>query len=350
MKDAFGVNKAYTTPMKLVPKYMKIQAARSSGAKARRILNGSQKTAPPTAPPKAWYKKGSNQALVGLGAAAVGGGAFVGYRRSQNVGKSLLNGKFIEASKLGRNGIKAVKEEMANVPIPYKNRHAMLSGVSQHDAGKEKTFKATIAALRPIIEGKRSAVPGLDQMSRDAHTEIRGRRVVHADLPSGGPLGGSTAPVPSRERGQRHAIHFVATSGSPGLGRQEALRHEIRHTNKRKPLSSAWRQAGDNRKAWQEEARADSAMQDPDVSGYNAMALGHGKGWTMIGDDPKHMRRYLKVKKKIVSAQGESKQPDIVMRDFKGFTVNSKGVAQQGMRTATTAGARRRIPRPRNDT
>ena len=52
---------------------VKAQQAYNQGVAAR---NAITRTTP--APPKPWYKKGSNQALMGLGVAGVGGGAIYG--------------------------------------------------------------------------------------------------------------------------------------------------------------------------------------------------------------------------------------------------------------------------------
>lgn len=65
---------------------------RAAAANTRRRARLAQNTpliprsAPigPPAPPKPWYKKRSNQAMMVGGAAAIGGAGYMGYRRSGN--------------------------------------------------------------------------------------------------------------------------------------------------------------------------------------------------------------------------------------------------------------------------
>jgi hypothetical protein len=85
VRDAFGVSKGASTPMKLVPTYMKRRAARQAGGAARRAFKRGFAPEPsaPVVRDKPWIKQGKNQALLGLGATAVGGGALIGYKRSK---------------------------------------------------------------------------------------------------------------------------------------------------------------------------------------------------------------------------------------------------------------------------
>lgn len=54
------------------------QKARNSGAAANVRIRTAAGRPPVIAPRKPWYRKGSNQALMGLGVAGVGGGALIG--------------------------------------------------------------------------------------------------------------------------------------------------------------------------------------------------------------------------------------------------------------------------------
>jgi hypothetical protein len=189
-------------------------------------------------------------------------------------------------------------------------------------------------------------------------------------------LGGFHTVIPTPGKGQRAAKHLVAVApkGSTGkMTREDALRHELEHANNRKPMSAQARRiriATRGRKGWREEARADAATTRPMKSGYQDMADNPKEaeamgGSPLIGGNPSDMRAYVKTKKKIIAARGNSRRKPITLTRLDGtdlkvitddrkhmqrtiatppprkpFKVNAKGVVTKSSQSAAVKTSR----------